>query len=738
MTQRQRNLRRRRARHTGRNGAMLGVLLLASVVVVAALSGAGYVIATAASAPDIDRLKPIDKGQSSIIYAADGSRLGYVQSDTIRTPISWKQMPPIAKQATIAIEDERFYRHKGVDAQAVARAAFEDVLAQRSKQGGSTITQQLVRQLYIENPKRNIERKIREAKMASDLEQERSKQWILREYLNVIPYGTVNGKTAIGIQAAAQLFFSRKASQLTLTQAALLAGLPQAPSQYNPIRNPTAALERRNQVLDKMAENGYISPEEARTASAEPLGLRRSGVFDTRREPYFFDYVQDKLIERYGVGVYRRGGLKIYTTIDPEMQKKGRAAINGQLNLPNDPSSAVVAIDPKTGYIRTMASSGTYDDRTFNLAAQGRRQPGSAFKTMVLVTALRKGINPKSTIYVSKPLNLNVPGYGPWKVQTYDRSYGGPMNLVEATIKSDNTVYAQLDVDVGPKEVAETARMLGIRTKLDGIPSEGLGGLRLGVSPLEMASAYATLAAGGMYSEPKAIRRVEFPDGKSDDLGKPKRKRVISDGVAYEVTKILEQNVQRGTGTRARVVGCPAAGKTGTTDNFNDAWFAGYTPSLAAAVWVGYPNALKEMRSVHGIQVAGGTFPTQIWGNFMSGAKKDCRQFPPPKNPAQFSTFYGRNSASGRGQQGTGYRGGGGGGGGNSAGGGGYRGYDPRLYSDPPQAPPRTAPPPTGGGGGGGAGGGGGGGGGTDGNGNGNGGGNNGNGNGNGGAGADG
>jgi penicillin-binding protein 1A len=698
MTHRQRQLRRRRSR-TGRNGAFLAVLIVLSVFLVAGLSGVGYVFATAASAPDIDGLKPIDKGASSIIYAADGSRLGYVQSDTIRTPIGWSRIPPIVKQATVAIEDERFYRHKGVDVQAVARAAWEDTIARRSKQGGSTITQQLVRQLYIENPERNIERKIREAKMASDLEQERSKSWILREYLNVIPYGTVNGKTAIGIQAAAQLFFSRKAEDLTLTQAALLTGLPQAPSQYNPLRNPTDALERRNQVLEKMAENGYITQAEATTASAEPLGLKRSTVFDKRREPYFFDYVQDKLIERYGVGVYRRGGLKIHTTIDPRAQEQGRAAINGRLGQPGDPSSAIVAIDPKTGYIRAMASSGTYNDRTFNLAAQGHRQPGSAFKTMVLVTALRKGIDPNSTVYVSKPLQLNVPGYGPWKVKTYDGSYGGPMNLVQATIKSDNTVYAQLDIDVGPKEVAETARLLGIRTKLDGIPSEGLGGLRLGVSPLEMSSAYATLAAGGMYSEPKAIKRVEFPDGKSDDLGKPKRKRVISDGVAFEVTKILQQNMQRGTGTRGQI-GCPAAGKTGTTDNYNDAWFAGYTPSLSAAVWVGYPNALKEMRNVHGIQVAGGTFPTEIWGDFMRAAKRDCRAFPQPSQPARFSTFYGRNSASGR--AGGGYRAptyGGGGGGNNSAGGGNYRGYDPRLYSDPPQQAPDTTPPPSGGGG---------------------------------------
>jgi penicillin-binding protein 1A len=421
----------------------------------------------------------------------------------------------------VAIEDKRFYKHGGVDYEGVVRAGWKNLTSGKTVQGGSTITQQLVRQLYIEKPQRNVQRKIREAKMAADLEQDRSKQWILHQYLNVIPYGTVNGKTAIGVQAAAQLFFSRPANKLTLTQAALLAGLPQAPSQYNPIRNPTDALERRNLVLQKMADNHYITPQEAETASSEPLGLRRSRIFDKRREPYFFDYVQDQLIQRYGVGIYRRGGLKVHTTIDPKMQEMGRAAINGQLNQPGDPSSAIVAIDPKNGYIRAMASSGTYNDRTFNLAAQGHRQPGSSFKTMVLVTALRQGINPNTTTYVSKPLNLNVPGFGPWQVKTYAGTYGGSMNLVTATLKSDNTVYAQLDIDVGPKKVAETAHLLGIRTKLDGIPSEGLGGLRLGVSPLEMANAYATLAAGGIRSEPRAITRWCSPTARSTRSASP-------------------------------------------------------------------------------------------------------------------------------------------------------------------------------------------------------------------------
>ena len=681
---------------------MVVLVVILSTIVIVGLSAVGYVLAVANTAPDIGRLRPIDKGATSTIFAADGSRLGYVQSDTVRTPVKWENIPVELKQATVAIEDRRFYSHGGVDITGIARAAFKDVTTGKSLQGGSTITQQLVRNLYIKDPKRDLKRKIREAKMADELEKMRSKRWILREYLNVVPYGTMDGRTAIGVEAAARMFFYKPVRDVSLAQAALLAGLPQAPSQFNPFREPTAALQRRNHVLQAMVKSGYISRGRAAAASEEPLGLRRTNLYTKRREPYFFDYVQDDLIRRYGVNVFRRGGLKVYTTVDPRLQDQARRAIAGQLNLPGDPSSAIVSIDPRTGWIRTMASSGTYDGSNFNLAAQGHRQPGSAFKTMVLAAAVRQGIDPESTVYVSKPLHLNVPGYGPWSVKTYAGTYGGAMDLVTATLKSDNTVYAQLDVDIGPKEVAKTARLLGIRTKLDGIPSEGLGGLRIGVSPLEMASAYATLAAGGVYSTPRAIRRVTFPDGKVDDIGKPKRKRVITDGEAYEVTRILELNVQSGTGTKADI-GCPAAGKTGTTDNYNDAWFVGYTPTTATSVWVGYPNALKEMRSVHGIQVAGGTFPAQIWHDYMTVANRGCSDFPKPKDQASFSTFYGNHSASGRSTGGRyDYSAPSTGAGDNSAGGEDYRGYDPRLYAEPPQGPPPTSPPPSDPGGGGG------------------------------------
>jgi penicillin-binding protein 1A len=639
---------------------LLGLGVLATVAVIAALSAVGYVLAIAATAPDLSELKADDKGQLSVIYAADGSRLGFIQSDTLRRVIPWRRIPVDLRRATVAIEDERFYKHDGVDLNAIVRAGIKNLESGKTVQGGSTITQQLVRALYIRDPKRDFARKIREAKLASELEDKHSKTWILHHYLNSVPYGTVGGRTAIGVEAAAVTYFDKHVKDLTLAESALLAGLPQAPSQYNPFRNEQAAIARRNDVLRQMYENRFITQAEANEAMAEPVKLKPGKRYTTRREPYFFDFVQEELIQRYGVGVVRRGGLRIHTMIAPAMQELARKAITGQLYEVSDPSGALVSIDPSNGYIRAMASSGTYKDRNFNLAAQGHRQPGSAFKTFVLTAAVRAGMDPDRTTYVSKPLNITDPDagiYTPWEVQTYSQSYSGTMTVSRATLASDNTVYAQMILDVGPKKVCETARLLGIRTKLDCYPAEGLGGLRLGVTPLEMANAYATLASGGMRSKPKAIKRVVFPDGKSEDLGKPVRKRVLTDGQAYEVTQILEQNVLGGTGTAAQI-GCPAAGKTGTTDEFNDAWFVGYTPHLSTAVWVGYPDAQISMEATRIGSVAGGTWPAMIWQDFMNTAKGDnCDDFPLPEEPAEFSPYFGKYASTGSAGTGTYYDG---------------------------------------------------------------------------------
>jgi penicillin-binding protein 1A len=636
MSHRQRKTRRRK-RHGGGSKVLLGFGVVATICAIAVLSAVGYVLAIAATAPDLDELKPDDKGELSVVFAADGTRLGFIQSDILRRVVPWEDMPVHLRRATVAIEDERFYKHEGVDLNAIVRAGIKNLESGDTVQGGSTITQQLVRALYIDDPKRNFERKIREAKLASELEEEHSKTWILHNYLNSVPFGTVEGRTSIGVQAASVTYFDKHVKDLELHESALLAGLPQAPSQYNPFRNPTAAIERRNEVLEQMLENGYITQAQYEEAARRKLSLKRGFRYVNRREPYFFDYVQEKLIERYGVGVARRGGLRIHTTINPKMQDLARDAINLHWGDPAGPSSAIVAIDPNTGKIRAMASSGTYGERRFNLAAQGHRQPGSAFKTFVLTAAILKGVDPDATSYTSKPLALNVgEGAPPWEVKTFGDSYIGTVSLTRATLSSDNTVYAQLILDLGPEAVCQAARRLGITTKLDCYPAEGLGGLTRGVTTLEMATAYATLASGGVRRRATGIERVIHPDGTRDNWAKSKGTRVMTDGQAYEVTKILQMNIDSGTGTLADY-GCPAAGKTGTTDESKDAWFVGYTPQLSTAVWVGYPDAGIAMPGAQG-----GQYAAPVWHDFMLPASNGyCEDFPPPENAFVTAPFYG-------------------------------------------------------------------------------------------------
>ena len=344
-----------------------------------------------------------------------------------------------------------------------------------------------------------------------------------------------------------------------------------------------------------MAKLGYVSHDRAQAAMRSGLGLDVSGDYFKHRQPYFFDYVENELISKYGVNTVRRGGLEVQTTIDPDLQRVGLEAMRSALPYSTDPSSALVSIDPRNGQIRAMVSSSNYAETQFNLAAQGRRQPGSTFKAFVLTTAIKQGIDPYTTYYTSKPLDLNLPKWGHWTVHTADEGYQGTINLQQATVTSDNTVFAQLDLDVGPESVAQTAKSMGITTPLDGIPAEGIGGLRLGVTPLELTDAYATLASGGIHHDPVSIEKVTFPDGKVDHPQGAEPKRVLPEPVAYEVTKLLHDNITEGTGTAA-YTGCAGqAGKTGTTDEYTDAWFSGYQPNLATAVWVGYPESNDDL-----------------------------------------------------------------------------------------------------------------------------------------------
>ncbi len=557
----------------------------------------------------------------------------------------------------MAIEDQRFYQHGGIDDQGIIRAAITDLEAGEAVEGGSTITQQLVRNLCIQNPERNLERKIVEAKLAQEYFERHSRREILGSYLNIASYGTVEGATAVGVGAAAKIFFSRPVWKLDLPQVALLAGLPQAPSEYNPIINPGAARARRDEVLAKMAKLGYVSAARARVATRAGLQLDVSRGFFSHRQPYFFDYVEDKLLEHYGVNTVRRGGLDVHTTIDMRLQRIGLEAMRSTLPYSTDPASALVSIDPRNGDIRAMVSSTHYAQSQFNLAAQGHRQPGSTFKAFVLTTAIKQGIDPYSTYYTSKPLDLNLPRWGHWEVHTADEGYQGTINLRQATVTSDNTVFAQLDLDVGPENVARTAESMGITSHLDGIPAEGIGGLRLGVSPLELTDAYATLASGGVHHDPVAIAKVVFPNGHVDHPEGPKPERVLSRPVAWEVTRLLHDNITEGTGTAA-YTGCAGeAGKTGTTDRYTDAWFSGYTPRLATAVWVGYPESNEvEMTDVHGIIVFGGTFPAEIWNDVYTNGDIPCEEFTEPSQKVSWAAYYGQFTQGGPNDKGTGVK----------------------------------------------------------------------------------
>jgi penicillin-binding protein 1A len=638
MTRRQKRVRRRDGGPRKKIVAITAVV--GGLILTGILAAGGWVFSIASDAPDVATLTPINKGQNSVVYAGDGSRLGMIDSDEVRTPVPLAKIPKTLQQATIAIEDERFYSHNGIDFEGGLRALVRNLQAGEISEGASTLTMQLMRNLYITNPKRDFERKIQEATMALDYEKTNSKAKILQQYLNTAPYGTNEGRTAIGVEAASRVYFSTPVKNLNLPQSALLAGLPQAPSDYNPIQNPQGAKSRRNEVLDSMADNGDITEERAARAKQSGLQLDPAGGLFDRQEPFFFDYVESELIQKYGPNTVRRGGLKVYTTIEPALQQAGLDAISANL-YEGGPAGALVAVEPDTGDIKAMASSASYTDSQFNLAAQGKRQPGSTFKTFTLATAISQGMNPDTTYYVSKPLNINDPVYGPWEVHTYGDSYRGTTSVAQATLASDNSVFAQLALDVGPENVADMAKALGVNTKLDGYPAETLGGLTIGVSPLEMAGAYATIANGGVRHDPTAIEKVVFPNGDEDRPGRSKPVRVLTEAEAYEVTKILHGNITGGTGTGA-YTGCGGqAGKTGTTDNQVDAWFVGYQPNLATATWVGYPESNDISTGLDG-----GSVPASIWGSFYSGAGIPCEETPIPDEPMIWGDFVGDYSVS--------------------------------------------------------------------------------------------
>ena len=646
--------RRRRVRaRRQRSRRLLLVLLVVFVPIVLLVAVVGGTAAFGSSC-DLSSLRPVAVGQNSFVYAANGSELGVIPAERNRTPVARREMSPWMPRATVAIEDRRFYEHGGVDPVGIVRAVVADVRAGKVVQGGSTITQELVRNLYLSR-ERTLKRKLVEACLAIKLSRHWTKNHILTSYLNQVYYGN----HAYGIEAAAETYFSLPARSLSLDQSALLAGLPQAPSVYDPFRNPVAAIARRDEVLHAMLVNHAITSAQYQQARARrTLDLNPGRRFSRIREPYFFGYVEDLLQQAYGSNTVREGGLKVYTTINPGLQAAATAAITHVLTEPTDPASAIVSIDPRTGAIRAMtAVTPGRRGNQFNFVTSARRQPGSTFKMIALTTAVARGLDPFHTAYLSAPFIYDPAHVGScqdpsvWCVQTYDRTYAGVESVANATLQSDNTVYARLAVDVGPKNIVDMARKLGVRTSpLEAVPSLALGAI--GVTPLEEASAYSTIAAGGVYSKPMAITKVVLPDGKADTSpgwGKPQRERVVPDWVASTVTQVLEQNMLYGTGRGAHIANHTDAGKTGTTDNYADAWFSGYTPRLEATVWIGFPSGEIPMLDVHGIAVSGPTFPAEIWHTYMDtaiGSRPDV-PFPPAKTEPVWTSWRGLYEYSG-------------------------------------------------------------------------------------------
>lgn len=629
--------RRRSGKGRGRHRRVVGGL---TVLVIVLVGIAGVAIVGAAVAPtiirsqcDLSSLKPVSIGTNSFITASDDSLLGAIPAKKNRQELTLAQMSPWLPKATVAIEDRRFWQHGALDYMAIIRAAIKDIESGRTEQGASTLTQQLARNLYIGRPSQTIGRKLTEACLALKLADRLSKREILAQYLNVVYYGN----QAYGVAAAAQTYFSRRASQLTVAQAAMIAGLPQAPTLYDPLRDADAALRRRNEVLDAMLAAHVLSAAAWRYARSQPLGLHPGTLYKTIHEPYFFGYVDQQLVQHYGQRLVESGGLRVRTTINPKLQQLAEHTIAQHLPSHDDPASALVAIDPRDGKVRAMAVWVPSRERLqFNLATQGHRQAGSAFKPFTLAAVLEHGTSLYS--YFNGPPELTIPdprcedGYNqPWDVHNNADETAGTMNLIDATAYSVNTIFAQLVSQVGPDAVVRMAHRLGIESDLKPFCSITLG--TQAVSPLEMTAAYATFADRGVRHDPQAVESVSTANGNLLPYPVSKPQVAVSQQIADEVTYALEAVTQKGTGTGA-AIGRPIAGKTGTAENYVDAWFCGYVPQLVTCIWVGYPNREQSMNYVEGYApVYGGTIPAAIWHDFMSSAlaKTPVQDFATPE-----------------------------------------------------------------------------------------------------------
>ncbi|HEX9123936.1 MAG TPA: transglycosylase domain-containing protein [Actinomycetota bacterium] len=635
-----------------RRWLVLGVSVLALVASSCHLPNLNEERATAPALP-----------QTSFLYAADGSLITALHAEQNRVIVPFTKIPKAARNAVIAIEDKRFYDHRGVDLKALLRAAYIDATSGRIVEGGSTITQQYVKQAYV-GDEQTLSRKLKEAYLAWQLEQKLTKDQIITKYMNTVYFG--NG--AYGIQAAAETYFDRPASELTLNQAALLAGLIAAPNDYDPVAHPKAGLSRRNEVLANMYGLGMIGDAAYQRAAGHPvrLHLRQNGT-QHYLAPYFVDYFKQWFLSnpRFGKTVQDRynllfeGGLRIQTTLVPRLQQEAETAVGSILLYKSDPYAALTAIDPRTGYIKAMVGGRDYwspSDRyaRVNLATGGTtgRQAGSAFKPFALVAALEDGL-PPSTPLNGSSASIPLQDGTYWKPGNAEGSGYGTISLETATVNSVNVAYANLlvkmgdgDAYLGAQQLVQMAKRMGIRcctrttspdTPLQAVPSAVLGTNE--VNTLEMASAYGTLAYGGQHVQPTPVIQITKADGEVLYEAHPKPKQVVPPAVITVADGILQKVVLYGTGAAANI-GRPQIGKTGTAQNYSDAWFVGAVPQLVTAVWAGFPQGQISMAypRVRISRVYGGTWPAQIWRAFMINATNHLPERPFPSSDVTYVT----------------------------------------------------------------------------------------------------
>ncbi|MHB8968273.1 MAG: transglycosylase domain-containing protein [Thermoleophilia bacterium] len=620
--------RQRKARRSRFPWALLAiaVLILTPIASTAALSAAWDSVSE--GFPSLEKEEAYQASNSTLIFDSSPTPnlLAVLNTGERRVLLNPDEVPRQMKDAIVAVEDDRFYEHSGVDVIGLGRAMVANFFEGGLVEGGSTITQQYIKNTYVSNEP-TLQRKLKEAVFAYQLEERWSKDEILTEYLNTIYFGD----GAYGLQVASIVYFNKPASSLTLPECALLAALPKSPIAYSPFNDPEAAQGRRNLVLGLMLKRGMISQEEYDLAAAAALPVTPTPFGpETTPAPYFIEYVKQQLIAQYGTATTFDGGLRVYTTVDLEKQAAAERAVASVLNQPGDPSAALVSLEPETSYVRAMVGGRDFSQQKFNVATQGHRQPGSSFKPFVLAAAMNKGISPGSS-FVSEPKHFGLGAGGAvWDVVNFDAVYLGRVSLEKATVYSDNAVYAEVMMQVGADSVADVAHKAGIKTSFSVQPAIALGGLDTGVTPLELASAYGTFANGGKLvhgtvdfdgegADPITIFRIEDAAGTVIAHNTPVANQVLDPVIAYHVNSVLKTTAMSGNG-RFSNLGRPCAGKSGTTEDHVDAWYSGYTPDLVTTVWIGYPEERVPMVDIRGVRVTGGSWPAQIWNLYMTEA----------------------------------------------------------------------------------------------------------------------